>query len=70
MAISYNKLLNKFKEKGITSYTIRKDNVIGQASWKKIHNGGVIDTRTISRLCKYLECQPGDILEYVSDKES
>ena len=69
MPISYKKMLEIFKERKINSYTIKKDNVIGQASWKKIHEGGHIDTRTIESLCKYLNCQPGDILEYVPDKE-
>lgn len=69
MPIIYDKLLNIFKDRGITSYTIKKENIIGQASYKKIKDGGDIDTRTISKLCKYLECQPGDILEYVKDKE-
>lgn len=69
MSIIYDKLLNIFKERGITSYTIKKENIIGQASYKKIKDGGDIDTRTISKLCKYLDCQPGDILEYVPDEE-
>lgn len=65
MSISYRKLLAIFKERGITSYTIKKDNVIGQASYRKIQEGGHIDTRTIESLCKYLHCQPGDIMEYI-----
>lgn len=69
MPISYNKLLDLFEKKGITSYTItKKDKIIGQATWKKIHEHGHIDTRTIETLCKYLNCQPGDILEYVPDE--
>lgn len=69
MPISYNKLLTVFKEKGVTSYTItKKDKIIGQATWKNIHDGKHIDTRTIGALCQYLNCQPGDILEYVPDK--
>ncbi len=68
MPINYNNLLSLFKEKGITSYTItKKDKIIGQATWKKIHEGGHIDTRTIESLCKYLHCQPGDVLEYIPD---
>lgn len=70
MSISYNKLLALFNEKGINSYVIKRDKVIGQASWKKIHEGGHIDTRTIGSLCSYLNCQPGDILEYVPDQGS
>lgn len=68
MAIIYNKLLKKMEEQGITSYTLKKDNIIGQATFKKIKEGGDIDTRTISKLCKLLNCQPGDILEYIEDE--
>lgn len=65
MAISYKKLVNLLEARGITSYKIKKENVIGQSAWRKIHDGGHIDTRTIDALCKYLKCQPGDILEYI-----
>ena len=65
MPIVYEKLIAIFKDKGITSYTFRQNKVIGQATWKKIQNGGDIDTRTIANLCEFLDCQPGDILEYV-----
>jgi len=65
--IVYDKLLRLMNEKGINSYTVKKDNVIGQATFKKIKEGGDIDTRTIAKLCKLLNCQPGDILEYVDD---
>lgn len=68
MPIVYDKLLKKMDEQGITSYTIKKNNVIGQATLKKIKDGGDIDTRTIAKLCKLLNCQPGDILEYVEDE--
>lgn len=68
MPISYNKLLKLFEERGITSYTLKKEKVVGQSAWKKIHEGGHIDTRTIEALCKYLDCQPADILEYVPDE--
>ena len=64
MPIKYNKLLLKLKEKGITSYTIRKEKIMAQETFRKIQNGGDIDTRTIAKLCKALDCQPGDILEY------
>ena len=70
MPIKYTKLIRMLEEKNITSYTIKKDNVIGQASLKKIREGGHIDTRTIESLCEYLDCQPGDIMEYVKEGKS
>lgn len=64
MPIKYDKLINLMKQAGITSYTVKKDKIIGQATYKKILEGGDIDTRTIAKLCELLNCQPGDILEY------
>lgn len=69
MPIKYDKLLQMMETRGITSYTLKKDNIIGQATFKKIKEGGDIDTRTIAKLCKLLACQPGDILEYVDGEE-
>ena len=70
MSISYRKLLHILENRNETSYTLtKKNNVIGQATWKKIKDGGHIDTRTIESLCQYLNCQPGDIMEYVPDEE-
>lgn len=71
MPISYQKLLEILEERKITSYTLtKKDKVIGQATWQKLYSGGHIDTRTIAALCEYLNCQPGDILEYVPEEKS
>jgi len=68
MGIKFDKLLALLKEKGYTTYRIRKENLISQAAWEKMRTGiGNIDTRTISRLCKTLNCQPGDIMEYIDD---
>lgn len=64
MPIKYDKLIKRMQEAGINSYTLKKDSIIGQATYKKILEGGDIDTRTIAKLCKLLNCQPGDILEY------
>lgn len=67
MSISFEKLIKIFNEHGINSTQIKKENIIGQSAWSKIKNGGDVDTRTINRLCKYLGCQPGDIMEYIDD---
>ena len=65
MPMKYDKLLVLLKDRGYTTYKIRKDNLISQAAWQKIRTGtGDIDTRTIKRLCQALGCQPGDIMEY------
>ena len=71
MPFKYDKLFKLLKEKGFSTYRIRKENLISQASLTKMKNGtGNIDTRTIERLCKLLNCQPGDIMEYVDEDDT
>lgn len=70
MPIKFDKLITILKERGITTYKIRKENLISQATYQKLRTGdGIIDTRTIEKLCKLLDCQPGDIMEYVEGDE-
>ena len=68
MPFKYDKLFDLLKKRGITTYKIRKENIISQAALTKMKNGeGNIDTRTLERLCSYLQCQPGDIMEYTEE---
>lgn len=71
MPISFSKLLFLLGERGISLYHLKRDKIIGTATLDKIRkNEGHIDTRSIESLCRYLGCQPGDIMEYVEDEES
>ena len=68
MAIIYDKLLALLQEKEYNSYRLKKEKLIGQATYYAIKNGtGGLDHRSIDRLCKALQCQPGDLMEYVDD---
>lgn len=68
MAIKYNKLFELLSEKGLTMYSLRKNKVIGTETLEKMRKGiGHIDDRSINRLCEFLNCQPGDIMEYVEE---
>ena len=68
MPIIYNKLFQLLKIKEKTMYDLRKDKIVGTATLEKMRKQeGHIDTRSIENLCKYLDCQPGDIMEYVEE---
>lgn len=68
MAIVYTKLFELLKEKGYTTYKIKKEKIIGGATYDAIRKGtGGLDHRTINKLCEVLDCQPGDLMEYVKD---
>lgn len=70
MPISFSKLFALMAEKNITMYHFRKNKIIGTETFEKMRKGeGHIDTRTIDKLCKELDCQPGDILEYIPENK-
>jgi Predicted transcriptional regulator len=69
MSIKYDKLFKLLDEKAITVYRLRKDKIIGGATLDKMRLGtGHIDTRSIESLSNYINCQPGDIMEYVEQQ--
>ena len=66
MPIVYTKLFDLLKAKGYTTYRIRQEKLIGQGTLTALKNGtGGLDAKTIARLCEILDCQPGDLMEYV-----
>lgn len=69
MAISFEKLQRKMNENGIKKFDLRKAGVNSQILDKVLSNGNV-DTRTINKLCRLLNCQPGDIMEYVEEDKA
>ena len=70
MPICYDKLFALLKTKGLTMYSLRRDHVVGTETIEKMRKGtGHIDTRSIEKLCEYLHCQPGDIMEYAPSND-
>ena len=68
MAIIYDKLFQKLKEKGYTTYRIRQERLISEGTLTNLRNHARhLDGKVLDRLCRVLECQPGDLMEYVPD---
>lgn len=67
MSISYDKLFALIKERGKSEYYLRKNGISPSILDKLKHKTGGLDHRTIDKLCELLDCQPGDIMEYVKD---
>lgn len=60
-------ILQELKQKGFTTYKIRQDKIIGEAQMQKIRSGKIASKETLNTICRLLDCQPGDLLEYVPD---
>lgn len=70
MPIEYKiDVIAKLKEAGFSTYRIRKEKLLGEATLQKIRNGEPVSWENISTICMLLDCQPGDIMEYVEDGE-
>lgn len=63
--IAFDKLQIVMDKKGFKKYDLRKAGINSQILDKALNGTGNIDTRTIDKLCKLLECQPGDIMAYI-----
>lgn len=74
MAISMLKLKDIMDKKGLKKFDLRKagfnPHIIDKILSGNLNKQKRVDTETINRLCEYLNCQPGDIMEYKEDEEN
>lgn len=68
MSISYNKLFELMKKKGIKKIDLRKKGLSPTIVDRLVKNQNV-NTSTIIHLCELLNCQPGDIFEYIPHEQ-
>ncbi|MBQ2853963.1 MAG: helix-turn-helix transcriptional regulator [Oscillospiraceae bacterium] len=60
-------VLAALKEKGITTYQIRKEKLLSESTVQKLRAGIGVSWENLETLCRLLECQPYDLIEYVKD---
>ena len=66
MAIRYRlDILAELKKKGYSSTRIREEKLIGQSYLQQLRRGELVSWKTLDTICSLLECQPGDLIEYV-----
>lgn len=57
-------VLQALKDKGYTSYRLRNEKLIGERQVQQLREGVIVSPACLDKLCKLLECQPGDVIEY------
>ena len=67
MPIKFDKAFDLVSSKGLSTYKIRKDKIITESTLQKMRENRHITTQSIENLCKALNCQPGDLMEYVNE---
>lgn len=68
MALRYKiDILSALKNKGYSTTRIREEKLIGQSYLQQLRHGELVSWKTIDTLCRLLECNVGDIVEYVDE---
>ena len=70
MPISYNKLFALMEQQGIKKIDLRKKYNINPKTVDSLVKGRSVTVDTLIELCKILNCQPGDLVEYIPDAET
>lgn len=64
--ISYRPFFETMKKKKITSYKLAKMG-FSRSTYYSIQQGNSISTNTVNQLCKLLQCNVSDIIEFIEE---
>ena len=57
-------VMQAITDRGITSYQIRNQKLLGENALQSIRDNRMIGIKALDQLCSLLDLQPGDIIEY------
>lgn len=67
MSVSYRKLFALMQENGVKKIDLRTKYKINPKTVDSLVNNRSVTVDTIMQLCGILDCQPGDLMEYVKE---
>lgn len=67
MAIKYYRLLDMMNRRNIGKEELRKKIGVSPATMAKISKNEYISLEVINKICDVMDCQPGDILEFIRE---
>ena len=67
MALNYNKLWKLLIDKKINKVTLRDAVSITPTTLSRLSKGQNVSMDVLGRICKYLDCNIGDIVDYIKD---
>mgnify|MGYP000916268395 FL=1 len=70
MPLSYNKLWKMLIDKNINKTQLHEITGLSTSTITKLVNGDNVNTDVLERICKTLNCEIGDIVEIVEDKNN
>ena len=67
MAVSYNGLWKKLIDKNLQKKDLTEDLNISSTTIAKMGKGEMVSMNVLERICKYLNCDIGDIMSFEKD---
>lgn len=62
-------ILAELKKEGFSSYRLRNEKILSEGTMQKLRVGNTnITISVLNEICDLLDCQPGDLLEFVPDE--
>lgn len=65
MSMKYYKLFDLLTRKGMKKTDLINNKIISSPTLAKLSKGETVTTEVLSNICEALNCQPGDIMEYI-----
>lgn len=62
-------IIEQLKQNGYNTSRLRKEKLLGENALQYIREKKPVGAKALNSLCKLLNCQPGDIMEYVPDED-
>ena len=60
-------VMQKLSEKGYNPRKLRSLGILGERTMTSLRRGDLISLKSIDTICRLLQCQPGDLLEWIDD---
>lgn len=60
-------IIQALKNKGYSTYKIRKEKIFNESQLQQMRENKILAQDALNKVCTLLDCQPGDILEYIPD---
>ena len=62
-------ILEELKKAGYSTYRMRQEKVLSESTLQRIRAGNTLITlESMGVICDILQCQPGDLVEWVPNK--
>lgn len=60
-------VLAALKEAGYNTNRLRKEKLLSEGVIQALRESKYISLQNVSKICELLNCQPGDLLEYIKE---